>query len=149
MIFVTSKHLLYEFFFYHDNNYVIYIYQGKNIDRTMIKFMHTNGHMVDCITIEMNNGKRDHSGCEVLISPSGRYLFFVTEEEVDDEIEYTGHVVEFIHPREGAFALKEIREIRNFDKFMKIDKYGGMDMYYNSKHNGSKNEVGFFLSDKA
>jgi hypothetical protein len=83
-----------------------------------------------------------------LISPNGRYIFFVTETQSEHGADYgnvqTGHVVEIVKPK-NKFLLREIKEYKDFPKKM---LFHNMDIY-NLNNSCRNQESGFFISDNA
>ena len=66
-----------------------------------------------------------------MLSPSGWYLFFISDVNGDFNGPLVGHIVEIVHPTPDHFMLKEIDEIVNFDEFMHFEDLGGMDSFSN------------------
>jgi len=70
-----------EFFFYHDNDYIMYLKQCYGIDHIAIEVYRRNMQPHQTIKLYVE-GWSDHSYARVVLSPNGRYLCIV-EEDVD------------------------------------------------------------------
>ena len=72
-----------EYFFYHNNNFLVYHRQSyTHSDHVKIEIYKRNGDLYQSMRLTLK-GVMDHSYAKLIISPSGRYMFYCEEDEND------------------------------------------------------------------
>lgn len=62
-----------EFFFYHDQRYIIYMKSVEGLDHIIFEIYHLNGSLEQIIKLKIK-GLYNHSEANIITSPSGRYF---------------------------------------------------------------------------
>ena len=129
-----------EFFFYHDQRYIIYMKSVEGLDHIIYEIYHLNGSLEQIIKLKIK-GLHNHSEANIITSPSGRYFFYV--EESDSLLAKSknkrpiGKVLELnINPKTRKFEFTLIRKIDNF-----YENYGLLSEQVNSGDFNLRNEL--------
>jgi hypothetical protein len=136
-----------EYFFYHDNNFIIYERRAYGVDHIQLRIYKQNMNLHQVIRLKLEEFY-DYNYVQFKLSPSGRYIFYVEDEKKEDpndtsEPVTVGKVVELVMDKETLeFKLELRREIRDFyERYKKRASDVNQYSYYGSI-------VEFFVSDK-
>jgi hypothetical protein len=104
-----------EFFFYHDQSYIIYQKQLYGMDHIAFDIFNRNLEFTHTIKLKIHNID-EHSNGKISISPNGRYIFYVEEvHETEDDPQTVGKLCEFMmDPKDKTFGFKLISTINDF-----------------------------------
>jgi len=125
-----------EYFFYQNNNYMVYHKQSYNHnDHVKIDIFWRNGDVYQNLKLKLHNCY-DHSYAKIILSPSGRYIFYVEEDKDDPEISWGKTVELSLNPETKEFYLKEVSKMDFTKAYEKkasdvntYDYYGGTELY--------------------
>ena len=137
-----------EYFFYHNNNFLVYHKQSYGMDHVGIEIYRRNGAIHQILKLKLK-GCYDHSYAKITLSPSGRYIFYV--EEVDkknpEDLEpagTVGKIVELMMDKKTRNFTLELREtIEDF-----VARYNRTASSHNTYDYYSYGSLKFFLTDK-
>ena len=108
-----------EFFYYHNNDYLVYIKQTYGINHVPVEIFRRNGDFHQTIKLSIK-GCMDYSYAKVILSPSGRYLMYIEGENVlgennISEIKDRAIIAEIKHdPVSEEFVLETRRTVEDF-----------------------------------
>lgn len=107
-----------EFFFYHDQSYIVYIKSVVGLDHVLFEIYRLNGSLEQTIKLRIK-GLDDHIEANIITSPSGRYFFYVEESDVQfantKQKKPVAKVLELvINSKTKKFEFTLIRKIDNF-----------------------------------
>ena len=137
----TSDYTL-QYLFFHDTNYIVFV------DYTPVlrfRVFHQNGRLIDSIEV-------DTGGCvsEIILSPSGRYIYFhvwdMVKTENGKEKQLNAIIAELIKT-EKSFEFRELREIRKINEEMKFKEFHIPEEGINAEYNSNFRFKGLFVSD--
>ena len=69
-----------EFFFYHNQNYLVYMKWVEGLDHLIYEIYNLNGSLVQTLELRIK-GMKDCRDVNIIMSPSGQYIFFVEDSD--------------------------------------------------------------------
>ena len=138
-----------EYFFYHNNNYLVYHKQSYGMDHVAIEIYRRNGAIQQTLKLKIR-GCYDHSYAKITLSPSGRYIFYVEEAEKKNPEDLEppathGKIVELMMDKKNRKFYLEPRETIE-DFFNRYNKTASSHNTYDYYSYGGSSK--FFLTDK-
>ena len=127
-----SQYLVNEFFFYPksiNTEFIVYQLNRDDIDCVEFAFYKPNGRYESSIHLKIK-GREDYSNSQVTVSPNGRFIFYVEENEEEDEneskdlntsrkvsskpqkkVKYVGRICEIVglRPKHDSKLLKRMK----------------------------------------
>lgn len=139
-----------EYFYYHNNNFIIYHRQAYGQDHVGIEIYLRNGDYHQTIKLKIE-GCYDHSYARLYLSSNGRYIFYCEAVKIEPdnpnnyETKTVGKIVELTYDAKTLeFKFETKRTIEDFKE--RYNKQAGEINTYNYYY-GNGMEYDFFVTD--